>query len=74
ENAVPVYETIPGWSEDISEVQRRQDLPVNAQNYLNRIEDLLKTPILAFAVGPHAEQTHLLKDPWSEDKEVLHTI
>ncbi len=74
EKAVPIYETIPGWSEDISEVQRRQDLPVNAQNYLNRIEDLLKTPILAFAVGPHAEQTHLLKDPWSEDIEVLHTI
>lgn len=74
EKATPVYETMPGWSEDITAAEKLSDLPVSVQNYLKRIEELLQLPLLAFAVGPHAEQTHLLKDIWPTNREALHTI
>ena len=34
----PIYEPLPGWSEDISGIRKFEDLPSNAQNYLKRIE------------------------------------
>ncbi|MFT9267744.1 adenylosuccinate synthase [Oenococcus sp.] len=71
--ATAIYETLPGWSEDISDDAHFEDLPVNAQNYLKRISELLERPLLSFAVGPHAEQTHLLKDLWSDGREAMHS-
>lgn len=60
-----VYETLPGWQEDITGAQKLADLPVNAQNYLKRVSELLDVELLSFAVGPKSEQTHLLQDVWS---------
>ena len=53
----PVYETAPGWDEDLSKVNDFNDLPVNAQNYVCQIEELIKTPITAIGVGPKRSQT-----------------
>jgi adenylosuccinate synthase len=53
----PVYEILPGWSEDISGVRTFDDLPVNAQNYVNRIGELVGKPIALVSVGPDREQT-----------------
>jgi len=53
----PVYETLPGWSEDISGVRKFDDLPVNAQNYVKRISELVGKPIELISVGPDREQT-----------------
>ncbi|MBZ5950242.1 adenylosuccinate synthase [Leuconostoc gelidum subsp. gasicomitatum] len=57
-------ETLPGWDEDITEVQSFDALPINAQNYLKRISELLEVELLSFAVGPKPEETHLLSAVW----------
>ncbi len=51
----PVYETLPGWKEDISGVRRREDLPANARAYLDRIEALTGVPITFIGVGAERE-------------------
>ena len=56
-HVTPIYETLPGWSEDISEVRKFDDLPVNAQNYVKRIGELVGKPIELISVGPDREQT-----------------
>jgi len=55
--ASPIYETVPGWDEDITEVNDFQDLPVNAQNYIRRIEEQLGKAITIIGVGPKRSQT-----------------
>ena len=59
----PIYETLPGWSEDISGIRRFEDLPPNAQNYLKRIEALLEVPIPIISVGPGRDETIMLENP-----------
>ena len=61
----PVYETLPGWTEDISGVREKDDLPENAIKYLNRIEEITETPIDIISVGPGREQTIVLNNPFS---------
>lgn len=58
------FETLPGWDEDITDVTKFDELPINAQNYLKRISELLEVDLLSFAVGPKPEQTHLLRPVW----------
>ena len=55
--ANPVYETAPGWDEDLSKANDFHDLPTNAQNYVCRIEELIRTPITVIGVGPKRSQT-----------------
>ena len=56
-HAAPVYEELPGWSEDISEVRSFADLPRAAQDYVLRIEELARCRISAIGVGPGREAT-----------------
>ena len=56
-HAKPIYEEMPGWSEDISGVREFSDLPQAAQNYVLRIEELARTRISAIGVGPGREAT-----------------
>jgi adenylosuccinate synthase len=56
---VPVYETLPGWREDVSSVRRYEDLPENARRYLERIGQLVGRPVEIVSVGPGREQTVL---------------
>ncbi|NUT05459.1 MAG: adenylosuccinate synthase, partial [Hamadaea sp.] len=51
-HATPVYENLPGWWEDISEVREFSDLPANAQSYIHRLEELCGTRISMIGVGP----------------------
>jgi adenylosuccinate synthase len=55
----PVYETLPGWDEDISGCRSFADLPSAAQAYVLRIEELVGRPVRMVAVGPEREQTIL---------------
>jgi adenylosuccinate synthase len=55
--AKPVYETVPGWQEEITHVRRIADLPENARAYLNRISTLVGRPVEIVSVGPDREQT-----------------
>ncbi len=62
----PIYDELPGWDEDITNVTKFEDLPENAKNYLKRIEELTATPLATVSVGPDREQTMILHDPWKE--------
>jgi len=50
------YETMPGWEVDISDIRTFEELPVNAQNYILRIEELLDVPVSWIGTGPGREQ------------------
>lgn len=56
ERAEPVYETLPGWSEDLSAARRGADLPATTRQYIQRIADLCDVPIHTVSVGPEREQ------------------
>jgi adenylosuccinate synthase len=62
----PVYETWPGWSEDISGVKRLKDLPENTIKYLNRIEELVETPIDIISIGAERNQTIVKRNPFAQ--------
>jgi adenylosuccinate synthase len=53
----PVYETLPGWQEEITHIRRWDDLPANAKAYLDRIRTLVGRPVEIVSVGPEREQT-----------------
>ena len=52
-----VYQTLPGWSEDISKARSFDELPVHAQNYVKMIEDAAGVPVKWIGVGPEREAT-----------------
>ncbi len=56
ERAVPVYETVPGWHEDISGAQTLDDLPEAAIAYIKRVEELCDVPVKMVSVGPERHQ------------------
>ena len=55
--ARPVYETMPGWLEDLSACRTFDDLPRAARDYVGRIEDLAGAPVSAIGVGPGRDAT-----------------
>jgi len=55
--ATPVYETLPGFAEEITEARTREELPANGRRYLDRIEQYVGVPIEIVSVGPDREQT-----------------
>ncbi len=61
----PIYEELPGWSEDITGVRNLEDLPENARNYVRRVSELVGVRISTFSVGPGREQTNILESVWS---------
>jgi adenylosuccinate synthase len=56
-HAKPVYEYLPGWSENISKARTFEDLPKNAQSYVKALEEMSGAPISAIGVGPGREET-----------------
>ena len=56
-HAVPVYEELPGWWEDLSACRSFDELPAAAQRYVWRLEELSGARISAIGVGPGREQT-----------------
>ncbi len=53
----PIYETLPGWSEEITDVRSYDDLPENAKKYLARLSEVVGKPISIVSVGPSRDQT-----------------
>jgi adenylosuccinate synthase len=62
-HAVPVYEELPGWFEDISHCRRFEELPANAQAYVRRLEELSGARVSVIGVGPGRDQTIVRHDP-----------
>jgi adenylosuccinate synthase len=62
----PVYETFPGWRESTAGIKVFADLPVNAQKYLLRIEELAKVPIDMISTGSERKDTIVLYHPFHD--------
>lgn len=60
----PVYEELPGWTEDITGVKTLSELPANARTYLERVSQLTGIPLSIFSVGPDRNQTNILRNPY----------
>ncbi len=61
-HATPIYELFDGWSEDISKARTFEDLPANAQKYVNGLEQMSGARISAIGVGPSREETVVVHD------------
>ena len=61
----PVYETLPGWRQDIRNIRKYEDLPERARNYLARVEELTGVPIQIVSVGPGRDETIVMQNPFA---------
>ncbi|RJE47379.1 MULTISPECIES: adenylosuccinate synthase [unclassified Dehalobacter] len=52
-----IYEEMPGWQEDLTEISEYSQLPEQAKNYIHRLEELTGVPVTMLAVGPGRNQT-----------------
>ncbi|WP_077620091.1 adenylosuccinate synthase [Bacillus sinesaloumensis] len=57
----PIYENIPGWTEDITGAKSLDDLPDNARHYIHRVSELTGIPLTIFSVGPDRKQTNVVQ-------------
>ena len=62
ERCRPVYETLPGWRQDVSGGRRLADLPAAARRYVDRLAELLGLPVSIVSVGPDRTQTIIASD------------
>ncbi|HWO72858.1 MAG TPA: adenylosuccinate synthase, partial [Dehalococcoidia bacterium] len=63
ERAEPQYEELPGWQEDSTRARRFEELPRNAQRYVQRIGELIGRPVEIVSVGPEREQVIRMDRP-----------
>ena len=52
-----VLKAFPGWKKNVGKIRNFKDLPEEARNYINFIEDFLKTPVTTISVGSTRNQT-----------------
>ena len=60
----PIYEEIPGWSENTAGIRKLEQLPKAAQNYLKRLEEICEIPIDMISTGPDRDDTIVLRHPF----------
>jgi adenylosuccinate synthase len=60
----PVYEEFPGWKQDISGIREYSDLPAEARQYLDRLEELAGAPVSMVSVGWDREDTIIKNSVW----------
>ncbi|MCU0704653.1 MAG: adenylosuccinate synthase [Fimbriiglobus sp.] len=61
ERCKPIYETLPGWTEDLTKCRKATDLPAAARRYVDRVGALVGKPVSVVSVGPDRDQTIHLK-------------
>lgn len=61
----PVYEQMPGWSESTAGITDYDQLPQAARDYLDRLSELVQTPIALVSTGPDRAHTMVLQDPFN---------
>ncbi len=64
ENCEPIYEEIPGWTESTVGIQRLEELPPAARNYLQRLEQTCGVPVDMISTGPDRAETIVLRHPF----------
>ncbi|WP_454886428.1 adenylosuccinate synthase [Sphingomonas oryzagri] len=65
-NVEPVYETIPGWSENTAGARSWADLPAAAIKYIRRVEELIRCPVALVSTSPERDDTILVRDPFAD--------
>ena len=60
ERCQPVYEELPGWQAPIDHIREYEQLPLEARQYLDRLEELISCPLHLISVGPRREQTIMI--------------
>ncbi|ADQ84840.1 adenylosuccinate synthetase [Methylovorus sp. MP688] len=60
----PIYERMPGWTENTFGINTWEGLPLNARNYLKRLETLCEVPVAIVSTGPERDQTIVLRHPF----------
>lgn len=63
--AEPVYETLPGWDEEMENIESLDDLPANAKALLDRITEAVGVPIDVVSMGPRRDQTLVIRAPFT---------
>ena len=61
----PVYEELPGWGSSTVGVTRRDELPLEARQYLDRLQEIVAIPIDIISTGPDRDQTIVIRHPFS---------
>ncbi len=64
QRSIPIYESWPGWKQDLTAVRRLEELPAAARAYLDRLTELCGVPIDVVSVGPDRAQTLVLHQPF----------
>lgn len=60
----PIYEELPGWTSEIDHITAYEELPVEARDYIKRIEDFTGVEAMIVSVGPDRDETLLLRNPF----------
>ncbi len=60
----PVFETLDGWDDDISQARELSDLPTGVRRYLARVAELAGVPLCLVSVGPGRAETIVLENPF----------
>jgi adenylosuccinate synthase len=61
-NYEPIYHDLPGWNEDLTKVRSYDELPDNAQKYIEFIEEYLGINVYLVSVGPERSQNIIRKE------------
>lgn len=64
EMATPIYETLPGWSENTRGIRTWKDLPAETIKYIRRVEELIERPVILLSTSPERDDTIVVKDPF----------
>ena len=65
EQCKPIYESMPGWSEETVGVRDLEQLPENARNYLDKLAEVVGVPVDIISTGPERDETIVLRHPFS---------
>ena len=61
-SVTPLYESMPGWRENITDITAPGDMPDSVHRYLRRVQELIEVPLTCVSVGPRRDQTIVLQD------------
>ena len=62
----PIYEEMDGWQETTAGARSWADLPANAIKYIQRIQELIETPVALVSTSPQRDDTILVRDPFED--------
>ncbi|RZA16962.1 MAG: adenylosuccinate synthase, partial [Proteobacteria bacterium] len=62
----PIYEEMSGWTETTAGARSWADLPAQAIKYIQRVQELIETPVALVSTSPQRDDTILVRDPFQD--------